>query len=333
MEYRNLGRSGLKVSALSFGSWVTFDKQVDVDAAVEEMKTAFDGGMNFFDNAEAYEQGKSELVMGKALKKLGWKRDEYVVSTKIFWGGSGPNQIGLSRKHLLEGTRAALERLQLEYVDLVFCHRPDPETPIEETVRAMSYLVNQGYALYWGTSEWSAYAIRAAYDIAAREHLVPPTMEQPEYNMLFRERFEVEYDPLYRDFGMGTTIWSPLSSGILTGKYGKGISEGRLTLSGYEWLRERWESEDGRKQIGTVEKLRPVADGLGASLAQLALAWTLKNPNVSTCITGASRTSQITENLKAMDILPKLTDEIMEELDKILDNKPKFPRNWRRWGG
>ena len=224
---------------------------------------------------------------------------------------------------------AALERLQLKYVDLVFCHRPDFHTPIEETVRAMSYLVNQGHALYWGTSEWSAYDIRSAYDIAMREHLVPPTMEQPEYNMLFRERFEVEYDRLYQDFGLGTTIWSPLSSGVLTGKYGKGISAGRLILPGYEWLRERWESDDGRKKIETVEKLRPVADGLGVTLAQLALAWVLKNPRVSTCITGASKTSQITENLKAMDILPKLTDSVMEEIEKILENRPEFPRDWR----
>lgn len=329
MEYRNLGRSGLKVSALSFGSWVTFDTQIDVDAAVEEMKTAFDGGMNFFDNAEAYAQGKSEIIMGKALKKLGWNRSEYVVSTKIFWGGSGPNQNGLSRKHILEGTMAALERLQLDYVDLVFCHRPDYETPIEETVRAMSHLVDQGHAFYWGTSEWDAYQLRAAYDIADREHLVPPTMEQPEYNMLFRKRFEVEYAALYKDFGLGTTIWSPLSSGILTGKYGKGISEGRLMLPEYKWLRDRWESDDGRKKIETVERLRPIAGDLGATLAQLALAWTVKNPNVSTCITGASKTSQIQENLKALDVLPKLTDSVMEEIEKVLDNKPEFPRNWR----
>jgi len=329
MEYRNLGRSGLRVSALSFGSWVTFDTQIDVDGAVEAMKVAFDGGMNFFDNAEAYARGKSEIIMGKALQKLGWDRSEYVVSTKIFWGGSGPNQNGLSRKHVLEGTAAALKRLQLDYVDLVFCHRPDYDTPIEETVRAMSYLVNQGYALYWGTSEWDAYQLRAAYDIAAQEHLVPPTMEQPEYNMLFRERFEVEYAPLYKDFGLGTTIWSPLSSGILTGKYGKGISEGRLMLEDYKWLRDRWETEDGRKKIETVEKLRPIADGLGATLAQLALAWTVKNPNVSTCITGASKVSQIHENIKAMDVLPKLTDSVMEDIEKVLDNKPEFPRNWR----
>ena len=329
MEYRNLGKSGLKVSALSFGSWVTFDAQMDVAAAAESMQIAFDGGVNFFDNAEAYAQGKSETIMGKALKKLAWKRSDYIVSTKIFWAGPGPNDTGLSRKHLLEGTMAALARLQLEYVDLIFCHRPDPETPIEETVRAMSYLVNQGYAMYWGTSEWSAYEIRTAYDVAIQEHLVPPTMEQPEYNMLFRERFEVEYDPLYRDIGLGTTIWSPLASGILTGKYGKGISEGRLTLAGYEWLKERWESEDGKKKIQAVEKLRPLAQGVGASLAQLALAWTIKNPNVSTCITGASKPSQIRDNLKALDILPKLTDSLMAEIDSILDNKPSFPRNWR----
>ncbi len=329
MEYRNLGRSGLKVSALSFGSWVTFSSTVDVDAAVDMMKAAFDAGVNFFDNAEAYAQGESETIMGKALKKIGWNRSEYTASTKIFWGGSGPNQSGLSRKHILEGTAAALTRLQLDYVDMVFCHRPDYETPIEETVRAMTYLVNQGYALYWGTSEWSAYQLRAAYDIAEQEHLIPPVMEQPEYNMFFRERFEVEYAPLYSDFGLGTTIWSPLSSGVLTGKYGKGISDGRLTMEGYEWLRERWESDDGRRKIETVEKLRPIAGDIGATLAQLAIAWTLRNPHVSTCITGASRISQLHENLKAMDILPKLTDDVMEEIEKVLNNKPEFPRNWR----
>jgi voltage-dependent potassium channel beta subunit len=329
MEYRRLGSSGLKVSALSFGSWVTFGKQVDIDLAAEEMKVALDHGVNFFDNAEAYEAGKSEVVMGKAIQKLGLRRTDYVVSTKIFWGGKGPNDTGLSRKHVVEGVRGALERLQLDYVDLVFCHRPDYETPIEETVRAMSHVIDRGWALYWGTSEWSAEQIRQAYEVALRLNLVPPTMEQPEYNMFHRDRVEVEYAPLYRDFGLGTTIWSPLASGVLTGKYGQGIKDGRLTLPGYEWLRKHYESEDGRRRIETVERLRPVAADLGASLAQLALAWTLKNPRVSTVITGASRTEQVQENMKAFDVVEKLTPEVMERIEGVLENRPEQPKNWR----
>lgn len=329
MEYRHLGSSGLKVSALSFGSWVTFGKQVDVDLAAEEMKIALDHGVNFFDNAEAYEAGQSEIVMGKAIKKLGLARKDYVVSTKIFWGGDGPNDRGLSRKHIVEGVRAALERLQLEYVDLVFCHRPDPETPIEETVRAMSHVVDRGWAFYWGTSEWSSEEIRQAYEVAYRLDLTPPTMEQPEYNMFHRDRVEVEYAPLYRDFGLGTTIWSPLASGVLTGKYGEGITDGRLTLPGYEWLRKHYESTEGRRRIETVEKLRPVAGDLGASLAQLALAWALRNPRVSTVITGASKARQVEENMKALEVYPKLDDEVMARIDEVLGNKPEPPRNWR----
>lgn len=329
MEYRRLGASGLKVSALSFGSWVTFGKQVDIDAAAAEMKAALDHGVNFFDNAEGYEQGASETVMGSALKKLGLARKDYIVSTKIFWGGSGPNDTGLSRKHIVEGTRAALDRLQVEYVDLVFCHRPDYETPIEETVRAMSHVVDRGWALYWGTSEWSAEQIRQAWEVAVRLGLNPPTMEQPQYNMFFRERVEVEYAPLYRDIGLGTTIWSPLASGVLTGKYAKGIEEGRLTLPGYEWLREMYENEEGRARIRTVEQLRPLAEELNASLAQLAIAWTLKNPDVSTVITGASRPEQVNENMKALDLVPQLDAGVMERIEQVLGNKPSGPRNWR----
>ena len=329
MEYRRLGASGLKVSELSFGSWVTFAKQVDVDAAAAEMKAAFDHGVNFFDNAEAYEGGKAEVVMGEALKKLGLPRKDFIVSTKIFWGGKGPNDTGLSRKHIVEGTRAALTRLQVEYVDLIFCHRPDYETPIEETVRAMSHVIDRGWALYWGTSEWSAEQIRQAYEVALRLGLTPPTMEQPEYNMFHRARVEVEYAPLYRDFGLGTTIWSPLASGVLTGKYGKGIAEGRLTLPGYEWLRKRYENEDGRRRIETVERLRPIAGDLGATLAQLALAWTLKNPRVSTVITGATSAAQVEENMRALEVVPKLTAEVMERIEGVLQTKPDEPRNWR----
>ncbi|MCG8478377.1 MAG: aldo/keto reductase [Spirochaetales bacterium] len=329
MEYRRLGSSGLKVSALSFGSWVTFNKQLDVDRAAEEMKMVFDRGVNFFDNAEAYEAGQSEIIMGKAIKKLGLNRKDYVISTKIFWGGEGPNDRGLSRKHIVEGTRAALDRLDLDYVDLVFCHRPDYETPIEETVRAMSHVVDQGWALYWGTSEWSAEQIRQAYEVALRLGLTPPTMEQPEYNMFHRDRVEVEYAPLYRDFGLGTTIWSPLASGVLTGKYGKGITDGRLTLPGYEWLRKHYETEEGRRRIATVEKLRPIAEGLGATLAQLAIAWTLKNSDVSTVITGASKPEQVEENMKALELSLKLDDSTLTAIENVLQNRPEQPRNWR----
>ncbi len=329
MEYRNLGRSGLKVSTLSYGSWVTFGQQADIDKAAEMMKIAYDAGVNFFDNAEAYAKGQSEIIMGQALKKLGWKRSDLVLSTKIFWGGEGPNDRGLSRKHILEGTKAALERLQIDYVDLVFCHRPDYETPIEETVRAMSYLVDQGYALYWGTSEWSAQQITAAYQIAERKNLVPPTMEQPEYSLLDRERFEVEYAPLYKEYGLGTTTWSPLSSGVLTGKYGQGIKEGRLTLPGYEWLKERYETEDGKARIDAAERLRPIAEDLGISMAMLALAWVTKNPNVSTVITGASRPEQVEQNMKALDAAELLGPETMQRIDDAVGTKPEQPRNWR----
>lgn len=329
MEYRRLGSSGLKLSVLSFGSWVTFGKQLDVDKAAEEMKVALEYGVNFFDNAEAYEQGNSEYIMGKAIKKLGLNRSDYVVSTKIFWGGDGPNRSGLSRKHLIEGTKASLERLDLDYVDLLFCHRPDIETPIEETVRGMSYLVNNGSALYWGTSEWSAEQIRHAYEFARREHLVPPTMEQPEYNLFNRNRVEVEYASLYRDFGLGTTIWSPLASGVLTGKYGQGIKEGRLLLPGYEWLRKHFESEDGKRKIQATEDLRPIASELGVSLAQLALAWTLHNPNVSTVITGASSPEQVRENMKSLDVAKQLTDDLIDRIDEIVGTKPNAPANWR----
>ncbi len=329
MEYRRLGSSGLQVSALSFGSWVTFAKQVDIDLAAEMMKLALDQGVNFFDNAEVYEAGQSEIVMGKAIQKLGLTRSDYVVSTKIFWGGSGPNDHGLSRKHVVEGTRKALDRMKLDYVDLVYCHRPDYDTPIEETVRAMNHVIDRGWALYWGTSEWSAEQIRQAYEVALRLGLIPPTMEQPEYNMFHRERFEIEYAPLYRDFGLGTTIWSPLASGVLTGKYGQGIKDGRLTLPGYEWLRQIYESDEGKERIEKVEKLRPIAADLDATLAQLALAWTLKNPNVSTVITGASRAEQIGENMKALDVAAKIDDSVIEAIEAILDNKPTAPRSWR----
>lgn len=330
MEYRFLGASGLKVSALSLGAWVTYGEQVGDNVAESCMTTAFDAGVNFFDNAEGYAGGNAEIVMGNVIKKVGWKRSDLVISTKIFWGGDGPNDRGLSRKHILEGTDAALKRLQMDYLDLVFCHRPDPQTPMEETVRAMTHVINQGKAFYWGTSEWSAQQIMEAYAIARREHLIPPLMEQPHYNMFHRERVEKEYARLYSEIGLGTTIFSPLASGMLTGKYNQGIPEGtRVTLEGYEWLRKQFEGDEAERRIAKVGKMIPIAEELGCTMAQLALAWCLKNPNVSTVITGASRAEQVGENMKALDVVEKLTADVMEHIDQILDNKPTATPDFR----
>jgi voltage-dependent potassium channel beta subunit len=332
MEYRFLGRSGLKVSALSFGSWVTFGEQVDTDLAYNQMKTAYDAGVNFFDNAEGYEGGKSETIMGEVIQKAGWKRSDLILSTKIFWGGSGPNDQGLSFKHIKEGTEAALKRMQTDYVDLLFCHRPDLYTPVEETVWAMNQMINEGKALYWGTSEWSADQIRKAYDFAKKNHLRPPLMEQPEYNMFRRDKVESEFTSLYEDIGLGTTIWSPLASGLLTGKYNDGIPEGsRLDLEKYSWLRERLlETEEGRTKLEKVKKLAAISDDIGLSMPHLALVWCLKNENVSTVITGASNVEQVEQNMKAIELVDKVDDEIMSKIDKILDNKPNAPMDWRR---
>ena len=330
MEYRYLGKSGLQVSALSLGAWVTYGGQVGEEIAYECMTAAYEEGVNFFDNAEVYADGKAETVMGNVIKKAGWKRSDLIISTKVFWGGRGPNDSGLSRKHVIEGTEASLARLQLDYVDLLFCHRADLHTPVEETVRAMNYLIDQGKVFYWGTSEWTASQIMEAYAVARREHLIPPMMEQPQYHMLHRERVEVEYSRLYKEIGLGTTIWSPLASGMLTGKYNDGILEGtRITEEGYEWLRERFESEEAQQEIEKVKQIMPIADELGCTMAQLALAWCLKNPHVSTVITGASKPEQVTENLKALEVVQKLDDEVMARLEKILDNKPEPEHDWR----
>lgn len=330
MEYRYLGRSGLQVSALSLGGWVTWGQQVGDDVTYECMKAAWDAGVNFFDTAEVYADGRSECSMGQAIKRAGWKRSDLVLSTKLFWGGRGVNDRGLSRKHIIEGLRASLGRMEVDYVDLVFCHRPDIHTPIEETVRAMNFVINQGWAFYWGTSEWSAAEIWEAHHIARREHLIPPLMEQPEYNMLARERFEKEYARLYTELGLGTTIWSPLASGLLTGKYNNGLPEGtRATLPGYEWLREEFEKPETAAKIEKVKQLAVIAGELGCSMPQLALAWCLKNPHVSTVITGASRASQVVENMKAVDILPKLTDSVMQRIEDILQNKPEPAEDFR----
>lgn len=326
MEYRRLGKSGLKVSALSFGSWVTFGQQIGDDVAEACMVAAYEAGVNFFDNAEVYAQGKSELVMGNILKKLGWARDTYCVSSKVFWGGDLPTQEGLSRKHVTEACHAAMKRLQVDYLDLYFCHRPDETTPIEETVDAMTNLICQGKVLYWGTSEWSAQQIMEAYAVARQYNLTPPTMEQPQYHMLHRERFEAEYRRLYSEIGLGTTIWSPLASGLLTGKYNDAApSDTRTSLKGYEWLKRMFESEDGRARLEKVRQLAAVAADLGISQAKLALAWCLKNPNVSTVITGASRAEQVRENMQALDAVPLLTPDVMERIETILQNKPALP--------
>jgi len=327
MEYRRLGKSGLKVSELSFGSWVTFGNQVDIDKAVEIMKVAYDNGINFFDNAEIYAHGKSEWVMGEALKKLNWSRDSYVVSSKVMWGAvpnPKPTQHGLSRKHIVEACHQAMERLQVDYLDLYFCHRPDPEVPMEEVVRTMTNLIHQGKVFYWGTSEWSAQQLMEAHSVARQYNLIPPTMEQPQYNMFHRQRFEVEYGRLYDTIGLGTTIWSPLASGILTGKYNNGIpDDSRMNLPGYEWLRKMFEGDEWQARLESVRTLTGMAEEMGTTMARMALAWTLKNPNVSTVILGASRLSQLEDNLQALDVVPQLTDDVMAQIEAVLDNKPK----------
>ena len=318
MQYRRLGRSGLKLSELSFGSWVTFNKQVDARLAERMFGVCFDAGINFFDNAEGYEAGESEKVMGKALKALARPRDSYCVSSKVFFGGTPdpkPTQLGLSRKHVTEACHQAMQRLGVDYLDLYFCHRADPDTPIGETVWAMHNLVTQGKVLYWGTSEWTADQIAEAFALA--NHLTPPTMEQPQYNLLDRERFEVEYAPLYDKYGIGTTIWSPLASGALTGKYLKGIPDGsRASLKGYEWLRKHMvESERGQARMNTVANLVPIAAELGISLSRLAIAWCLLNPHVSTAILGASSLEQLADNVKAIEAVPLLTPQVLAAID------------------
>ena len=317
MNYRRLGRSGLKVSELSFGSWVTYGNQLGESAARDCMAAAYDAGVNFFDNAEVYAKGKAESIMGEALKRLGWRRSSYILSTKFFWGlHDGPNEKStLNRKYLRQAIDGSLKRLQLDYVDIVFCHRPDPETPIEETVWALHSMIEAGKALYWGTSEWSAAEIMAAWQIAERHHLHKPVTEQPQYNLFHRDRVEHEYARLYEDIGLGTTTWSPLASGLLTGKYNAGVpSDSRATVKGYEWLAER--VQDSAK-LAKVRALAPIAQQLSCTLAQLALAWCLKNPHVSTVITGASRPSQVAENMQAQQVVAQLSPDVMARIDAI----------------
>jgi len=322
MKYRNLGKSGLKVSELSYGSWVTFSFQLDTALATEMLKIAYDSGVNFFDNAEAYASGEAEVIMGEALKTLGFTRDTYCVSSKAFWGGQLPTQRGLSAKHLTDACNAALQRLQVDYLDLFFCHRPDPETPIEETVRAMHALVIQGKIIYWGTSEWEVTQIEKAYQIAEKHYLTPPTMEQPEYNMFNRSKMEKEYLDLLNKRGLGTTTWSPLASGLLTGKYKNGIPEDtRMNLSGYEFLRQQLESEEGRAMVDKAKKLEELADTAGISLVNMALGWCLQNKNVSTVILGSSKPEQLKQNLKTLDYLDQFDDSLMQQIDKIISNQ------------
>lgn len=323
MEYRRLGKSGLQVSTLSFGSWITFGKQIENNTADELMSIAYDNGINFFDNAEIYAAGKSEIVMGNILKQKNWARSSYCVSSKVYFGyeDKKPNQTGLSRKHIIEGCNAALKRLQVDYIDLFFCHRPDKNTPIEETVWAMNTLIQQGKILYWGTSEWANDEIMAAFVFAERNRLIGPTMEQPQYNMFERTKLEKDYLLLFRDFGLGTTIWSPLASGLLSGKYNNGIpQDNRLHIEGMDWLKERTLGEESK--IEKTKKLAVLAKELGTSLAQLSIAWTIKNPNVSTTILGASKKEQLIENLKALDVVSLITPEVTEKIELILNNKP-----------
>jgi voltage-dependent potassium channel beta subunit len=327
MEYRRLGKSGLQLSVLSFGSWVSFSKQIDDKIADTLMGIAYDGGINFFDNAEVYALGESEKMMGRVLKKKKWDRTSYTVSSKAFFGWRGkenkPNQTGNNRKHLMEACDEALLRLQTDYLDLYFCHRPDKNTPIEETVWAMNHLLQQGKILYWGTSEWSGVEIMEAHRVAEKYKLIGPTMEQPQYNLFERHKVEVEYSEIYKNVGLGTTIWSPMASGLLTGKYNDGIPKGsRFALQGFDWLTNRWMVEE---KIKKVKKFGELAAKLGVSTAVLSIAWCIKNPNVSTAILGATKKQQLTENLKAIDAVKLLTPEVIEKIEAIMKTKPAAP--------
>jgi len=329
MEYRRMGKTGLQLSVLSFGSWVSFHKQIDDSKADELMGNAYDQGVNFFDNAEVYALGESEKMMGRVLKKKNWDRTSYTVSSKAFWGWRGkenkPNQTGLSRKHLVEACHEALKRLQMDYLDLFFCHRPDKGTPIEETVWTMHNLIQQGKILYWGTSEWSGVEIMEAHRVANQYGLISPAMEQPQYNLFERNKMENEFLMIFRTVGMGTTIWSPLASGLLSGKYNDGIPEdSRFGLKGFDWLRDRWMRDD---LLGKIRALTSLAKELGISMAELSIAWCIKNPNVTTAILGATRKEQLLENLKALDAMEKLQPEIMQRIDDIVQTRPVLPEH------
>ncbi len=327
MEYRRLGRSGLQLSVVSFGSWVSFHKQIGDSTADELMGIAYDHGINFFDNAEVYALGESEKMMGRVLKQKNWDRTSYTVSSKVYFGWRGknnkPNQTGLSRKHIMEACNEALQRLQVDYLDLFFCHRPDKNTPIEEVVWAMNHLLQQGKILYWGTSEWSGVEIMEAHRVASDYRLIGPTMEQPEYNLFNRHKLESEYLEVFKNVGLGTTIWSPLASGLLTGKYNNGVPEGsRLDIPGFEWLKDKTLAEE---KINKVRALETVANELNVSLAALSIAWCIKNPNVTTAILGATKKEQLLDNLKAVDAVPLLNEELMQQIETIFATKPRLP--------
>ncbi len=327
MEYRRLGKSGLKVSVLSFGSWVSFSKQINDKVADELMGIAYDKGVNFFDNAEVYALGESEKMMGRVFKKKKWDRTSYTVSSKAFFGWRGkdnkPNQTGNSRKHLIEACNEALQRLGVEYLDMFFCHRPDKNTPIEETVWAMNHLIQQGKVFYWGTSEWSGVEIMEAHRIAEKFRLIGPTMEQSQYNLFERNKIENEFSEIYKNVGLGTTIWSPLASGLLTGKYNDGIPKGsRFALEGFDWLKDKWVADD---RIKKVKKLSEFATKLGVSTASLSIAWCIQNPHVSTAILGATKKQQLLDNLKALEVVSILTPEVMEKIESIMKTKPVIP--------
>lgn len=327
MEYRYMGKTGLQLSVLSFGSWVSFHKQINDSIADEMMGIAYDNGVNLFDNAEVYALGESEKMMGRVLKNKNWDRTSYTVSSKVFWGWRGkenkPNQSGLSRKHIVEACNEALQRLQLDYLDLYFCHRPDKGAPIEEVVWTMHNLILQGKILYWGTSEWSGVEIMEAHRVAQQYGLIGPSMEQPQYNLLERNKVENEFLMIFKTVGMGTTIWSPLASGLLSGKYNDGIPEGsRFGLTGFDWLKDRWMKDD---LLGKVQKLSLLAKEVGISLPQLSIAWCISNPNVTTAILGASKKEQLLENLKALDALPKMDTALIQQIENIVQTKPVLP--------
>ncbi|HNR16001.1 MAG TPA: aldo/keto reductase [Chitinophagaceae bacterium] len=329
MEYRYMGKTGLQLSVLSFGSWVSFHKQINDTIADELMGIAYDHGVNFFDNAEVYALGESEKMMGRVLKKKNWDRTSYTVSSKAFWGWRGtankPNQTGLSRKHLVEACHEALQRLQTDYLDLYFCHRPDKKVPVEEVVWTMHNLIQQGKILYWGTSEWSGVEIMEAHRVAQQYGLIGPSMEQPQYNLLERNKIENEFLMLFKTVGLGTTIWSPLASGLLSGKYNDGIPEGsRFGLTGFDWLKDRWLKDD---MLSKVRGLAVLAKELGISMAELSIAWCIKNPNVTTAILGATKKEQLLQNLKALDALPKLNEEVMQKIEDIVQTKPVLPEH------
>ncbi len=327
MEYRRMGKTGLQLSVLSYGSWVSFHKQIDDSIADELMGIAYDNGINFFDNAEVYALGESERMMGRILKNKNWDRTSYTISSKAFFGWRGkankPNQTGLSRKHLVEACNEALERLQHDYLDIFFCHRPDKNVPVEEVVWTMNLLIQQGKILYWGTSEWNGVEIMEAHRVANQLGLIGPSVEQPQYNLLERSKMENEFSMIFKTVGMGTTIWSPLASGLLTGKYNNGIPEGsRFALEGFDWLRNQWMVDE---KLNRVRELTKLAEELGVSLSTLSIAWTTKNPNVTTAILGATKKEQLIENLKALEVAPKLTPEVLTRIDDIMQTAPKLP--------